>query len=53
MLNFAIIGAGAIARAYAQAFEDCGCGQVAAVVDVRAEAAATLAEELRCRAYQS
>ena len=53
MLNFAIIGAGAIARAYAQAFADCGCGQVTAVVDVRAEAAATLAEELRCRAYQS
>jgi predicted dehydrogenase len=53
MLNFAIIGAGGISRAYAQAFENCGCGQVVAVADVRLEAAVALAEELRCRPYQS
>jgi predicted dehydrogenase len=53
-LKFAIIGAGAIARAYAQAFENCdACGEVAAVVDVRPEAAQALAEELRCNAYDS
>lgn len=52
-MKFAIIGAGAIARAYAQAFEQSDAGKVVAVADVRAEAAQTLAEELRCQAFTS
>jgi predicted dehydrogenase len=52
-LNFAIIGAGAIAQTHAQAFEQSETGQVVAIADVRAEASQALAERLRCRAYNS
>jgi predicted dehydrogenase len=52
-LNFGIIGAGGIAQAYAQAFEDCELAEVVAVADVRRDAAQALAEELHCKSYDS
>lgn len=52
-LKFGIVGAGSIAQAYAQAFEECETARVVAVADVRREAAQALAEELRCRSYNS
>jgi len=52
-LNFGIVGAGAIANSYVQAFQSCNLARVAAVADVRPEAARTLAEALRCASYDS
>ncbi len=52
-LRFGLVGAGGIAQAYAQAFEDSGAARIVAVADVRAEAAQALAEELRCRSFDS
>lgn len=52
-LKFGLIGAGSIAQAYVQAFEDCPTAQLVAVADVRAEAARALAEGLGCRSYDS
>jgi len=52
-LRFGIVGAGAIAQSYAQAFENCKTAIVAAVADVRGEAAEALAERLHCRSYDS
>jgi predicted dehydrogenase len=48
---FGLVGAGAIAQAYAQAFRLSRQAHVAAVADVRFEAARTLAEELGCAAF--
>ena len=52
-LKFGLIGAGSIAQAYVQAFEDCETARLVAVADVRAEAADALAEGLGCRSYDS
>lgn len=52
-LAFGLVGAGAIALAYAQAFRATGAARVAAVADVRREAALALAEELGCAAFAS
>jgi predicted dehydrogenase len=52
-IKFAIVGAGGIAQAYAQAFEPCASAQLVAVADVREEAANGLAERLNCRSYNS
>ncbi len=49
--RFALIGAGGIAQAYAQAFEDNDSARLAAVVDVRADAARALAERFNCPAF--
>ena len=51
--TFAIIGAGAISQGYAQAFNSCDLCEVVAVADVRPEAAASLAEVLGCRHFDS
>jgi predicted dehydrogenase len=52
-LNFGLVGAGAIAQAYAQAFRGSTTARVAAVADVRPQAARALAEELGCAAFAS
>ncbi|MGB7925277.1 MAG: Gfo/Idh/MocA family oxidoreductase [Pyrinomonadaceae bacterium] len=48
-----MVGAGGIAQAYAQAFEDCSMAELVAVADVRASASSALAERLGCRSYDS
>lgn len=50
-LRFAIVGAGAIAQAYSQAFERCEEAKVVAIADCRVEAARSLAERMQCRSY--
>lgn len=50
-LRFALIGAGGIAQAYAQAFNESECCDLVAVADVRTEAAAALAETVSARSY--
>ncbi len=52
-LAIGLVGAGAIAQAYAQAFRGLAEGRVAAVADPREEAARALAEELGCAAFSS
>ncbi len=52
-LQFALVGAGAISQAYAQAFETCEVASLVAVADSRAEAAGALAERLKARAFTS
>lgn len=53
-LKFGMVGAGSIAQAYAQAFENCETAQLVAVTDVREDAARALAEGLgHCRSYAS
>jgi predicted dehydrogenase len=53
-VRFALIGVGGIAQSYAQAFETCnGCVKLAAVADVRPDAAAAFAERFRCPAFPS
>jgi predicted dehydrogenase len=52
-LRFGLIGAGAIANSYVQAFNGFTLGDIAAVADIRREAAQALAETLRCRSYES
>src|SRR5262245_30716711 len=51
--KFGIIGAGGIAESYAQAFEHCKDVTVAAVADVRPDAAKALAERLSCQSFNS
>ncbi len=50
-LKFGLVGAGGIAQAYAQAFNESTCCELAAVADVRPEAAAALAEIVAGKAY--
>jgi predicted dehydrogenase len=52
-VRFGLIGAGGIAQAYAQAFEDCDVAHIVAVADVRPEAAAALGERLGCPGFAS
>jgi predicted dehydrogenase len=52
-IKFAMVGAGGIAQAYAQAFEQCMGAQLMAVADVRGEVADALAARLGCRSYNS
>ncbi len=52
-IRFGMVGAGHIAQSYAQAFDGCESARLAAVADVRAEAARTLAEGFGCRSYGS
>ena len=50
-LRFGMVGAGAIAQAYAQAFENSSCAELVAVADVREEAAAAVAGAAGCKSY--
>jgi predicted dehydrogenase len=50
-LRFGLVGAGGIAQAYAQAFNESKCCDLVAVADVRPEAAAALAEIVGSKAY--
>lgn len=50
-LRFGLVGAGAIAQAYAQAFNESKCCKLVAIADVRAEAAGALAEITGGMAY--
>ncbi|MBI4878263.1 MAG: Gfo/Idh/MocA family oxidoreductase [Planctomycetes bacterium] len=52
-LKFGLIGAGSIAHAYKPAFDNLAQGRLAAVADVRPEAAQAFAEGLGCRGYAS
>ena len=52
-LKFGLVGAGSIAQAYAQAFENSDTAELAAVADIRTNAARALAEGLGCRSYDS
>jgi predicted dehydrogenase len=52
-LRFGIVGTGAVAQSYVQAFEHCEEARVAGVADIRAEAAEATAERLHCRSYES
>ena len=50
-LRFGLIGAGGIAQAYAQAFNESKCCELVAIADVRPEAASALAEIVGGKAY--
>lgn len=50
-LKFGLVGAGGIAQAYAQAFNQSECCELVAVADLRPEAAAALAEIVGGTAY--
>lgn len=52
-VRFGMIGAGAIAQAYARSFQDCGAAQLAGVADLRKDAAAAVAEAAGCPAFAS
>ena len=51
--RFAMIGAGAISQAYAQAFEQSDDVELVAVADVRPEAAEAIANTCGCKSYGS
>ena len=50
-LQFGLVGAGAIAQSYIQAFEHCSEAQLVAVTDCRVDAAQRIGERMRCRSY--
>lgn len=50
-LRFGLVGAGGIAQAYAQAFNESSCCELVAIADVRDEAAAALAEIAGGKSY--
>lgn len=52
-VRFALVGAGAVAQAYAQAFENHPWAELVAVADTRPEAARALAERFDCPSYSS
>src|SRR3954467_12344583 len=53
-LNFGLVGTGGIARSYAEAFKRCTSARLAAVADLRGDAAAALASEIEdCRSFES
>ena len=51
--RFGIVGAGAIAQAYALAFETSALAEVVAVADSRPEASSALAARLKCQSFCS
>ena len=52
-IKFGLVGAGAIAKAYVQAFRNSEYGALVAIADVRPEAAQALAQEADCPSYDS
>jgi predicted dehydrogenase len=52
-MRFGLIGAGAIAHTYGQAFAQSETSELVGVADVRAEAAAALAERMHCPSFTS
>ena len=52
-LQFGLVGAGAIAQSYIQAFTCCSEAQLTAVADCRFDAAQRIGERMRCRSYDS
>lgn len=52
-VRFGLVGAGGIARTYAQAFADCQTARLVAVADVRPGAARELADAAACDSYDS
>ena len=52
-IDFAIIGTGAIARAYETAFKTTAAARITAVCDVREDAAAQYGDRVGCAAYTS
>lgn len=52
-VRFGIVGAGVIAQAYAQAFENCDSARIVAVADLRRDAAVSLAERSGCQSYDT
>ena len=49
-VRFGLIGAGAIAQTYVQAFDSLACADLVAVADVRREAADAIASSHHCEA---
>lgn len=52
-VRFAIVGAGRIAAAYAEAFGKTDTAKVVAITEVNLEAATSMASQLECEAYDS
>jgi predicted dehydrogenase len=52
-MRFGLIGAGAIAHTYGQAFSQSTTAELVGVADVRADAASALAERMNCAAFTS
>lgn len=50
-LKFGIVGAGAVAHSYVQAFDHCDDAEIVAVSDIRIDAANAIAQGIRCRSY--
>ncbi len=50
---FGIVGAGGVAQSYARAFENCHITRIAAVADIRVEAASALAGVIGCHSFNS
>ena len=50
-VRFGLVGAGAIAQAYAQAFSQTGAAKLVAVADSRREAAEKMADAAQCQAF--
>src|SRR5438552_8311267 len=51
-LRFGLVGAGGIAQAYAQAFNESKCCELVAIADVREESASALAETVGGASYK-
>lgn len=52
-LRFGMIGAGAIAQVYTEAFRNCDDARLVAVADIRPETAKAVAEGIGCQCYNS
>ncbi|MEE9395799.1 MAG: Gfo/Idh/MocA family oxidoreductase [Methylococcales bacterium] len=52
-IRFGLIGAGAIAQSYLQAFKTTAEGKLVGVVDIRPDAARAMAEEASCESFTS